>query len=237
MTTTNRLSGKVAVVTGGGRGIGRGIALALANEGAHVVLCSRTLQELRSAEEEIRSLGGSASAVKADMKSEQDVAALAKTVLDRYGRVDVLVNNAGLGYLKPVSDLSIDEFDEMWKVNVRGVFLVTKAFLPSMMKAGSGAIVNIASLAGKNSFKGGAGYGSTKWALRGFAGSLMLEVRDYNIRVVTIFPGSVNTSFSSSGKKGDNIPRPEDVGAAVVFAVTAEGRAMFSEIDLRPTRP
>ena len=235
--TTMRLNGKVAVVTGGGRGIGRGIALALASEGAHVVVCSRTLQELRAVEEEVRSQGGSASAVKADVKSEEDVAAMAKTVLDRYGRVDVLVNNAGLGYLKPVSDLTVDEFDEMWKVNVRGVFLVTKAFLPSMMKAGSGAIVNIASLAGKNSFKGGAGYGSTKWALRGFASSLMLEVRDYNIRVVTIFPGSVNTSFSSSGKKGDNIPRPEDVGAAVVFAVTAEGRAMFSEIDLRPTRP
>lgn len=125
----------------------------------------------------------------------------------------------------------------MWNLNVRAIFVLTKVTLPHMIKARSGVIVNISSLAGKNSFKGGTGYAATKWALRGFASSLMLEVREHNIRVVTIFPGSVDTSFSSMNKKGDHITQPADVASAVVFAVTAPERTMFSEIDVRPTNP
>ncbi len=231
------LSGQVAFVTGGGRGIGRGIAVALAREGAHVVVSSRTARELETVVGEILAQGGSASSVVADVSNPADAQKCAETVVDRYSRLDILVNNAGIGVFKPVAELSVEEFDRMWNVNMRGVFLMTKAFLPVMTSAGRGAIVNIASLAGKNSFRGGAGYSATKWALRGFAGSLMLEVRDHNIRVVTIFPGSVETGFSAGGKKGENIPRPEDVAGAVVFAVTAPQRAMFSEIDVRPTRP
>ncbi len=232
-----RLSGQVALVTGGGRGIGRGIALTLAPEGAHVVVCARSESEIHAVVEEIRAQGGSASSIVADVGIPADAERCAHTVLERYGRLDILVNNAGMGVFKPVAELSVEEFDRMWSVNVRGVFLMTKAFLPAMMKAERGAIVNIASLAGKNSFRGGAGYSATKWALRGFAGSLMLEVREHNIRVVTIFPGSVDTSFSAAGKKGDNIPRPEDIGETVLFAVTAPQRTMISEIDVRPTRP
>jgi len=125
----------------------------------------------------------------------------------------------------------------MWHVNMRGAFLATKGILPHMTKARTGDIVNISSLAGKNGFKGGTGYGATKWALRGFASSLMLEVRESNIRVITIFPGSVDTQFSSVNLKGESITQPEDVAAAVVFAVTSPERAMFSEIDVRPTNP
>jgi len=154
-----------------------------------------------------------------------------------HGTVDILVNNAGVGVFKPVAELSVAEFDTMWATNMRGVFLLTKEVLPHMMRAKRGEIVNIASLAGKNSFKGGAGYCATKWALRGFAGSLMLEVREHNIRVVTVFPGSVETAFSASGKKGGNITQPEDVADAVLFAVTSPQRSMFSEIDVRPTNP
>ena len=153
------------------------------------------------------------------------------------GSVDILVNNAGIGVFKPVVAMQVSEFDAMWNVNMRGVFLATRAVLPSMIRSRKGAIVNIASLAGKNTFKGGAGYGATKWALRGFAGSLMLEVREHNIRVVTICPGSVDTDFSPGGKKGAHITQPEDVASAVIFAVTAPERSMFSEIDLRPTNP
>ena len=232
-----RLSGQVALVTGGGRGIGKGIALTLAREGAHVVVCARSAREIEGVAEQIRAKNGSASSVVVDVSDPAAVQRCADTVIARYGRLDILVNNAGLGFIKPFADLSVEEFDQMWQVNVRGVFLMTKAFLPSMAKADRGVIVNIASLAGKNSFKGGTGYSATKWALRGFAGSLMLEVREHNIRVVTIYPGSVETSFSPNGKKGDNIPRPEDIGEAVLFAVTAPQRAMISEIDVRPTRP
>src|SRR5271169_1389953 len=232
-----KLSGKVAIVTGAGRGIGKAIAQALAAEGAHVVLAARTVSEIDKESGIIRTAGGSATAVRADITDERQVGHLIEESLKVNGSVDILVNNAGIGVFKPVVSMSVSEFDAMWNVNMRGVFLATHAVLPSMIRSRSGAIVNIASLAGKNTFKGGAGYGATKWALRGFAGSLMLEVREHNIRVVTICPGSVDTDFSSSGKKGPQITQPEDVASAVIFAVTAPGRSMFSEIDLRPTNP
>jgi len=235
--TERKLSGKVAVVTGAGRGIGKAIALALAAEGAHVVLAARTSAEIEKAAMDIRSTGGLATAVRADMTDEGQVGHLIGEALKVNGSVDILVNNAGIGVFKPVIAMQVSEFDAMWNVNMRGVFLATRAVLPSMIGSRRGAIVNIASLAGKNIFKGGAGYGATKWALRGFAGSLMLEVREHNIRVVTICPGSVDTDFSPEGKKGAQITQPEDVASAVVFAVSAPERSMFSEIDLRPTNP
>jgi NADP-dependent 3-hydroxy acid dehydrogenase YdfG len=154
-----------------------------------------------------------------------------------YGRIDIVVNNAGRGVFKPFAEMGTADFDEMWKLNMRAPFVLTKTALPHMIKQKSGAIVNIASLAGKNSFINGTGYAATKWALRGWASSLMLEVREHNIRVVTVFPGSVDTTFSSMNKRGDKITQPEDVADAVVFAVTAPTRSMFSEIDVRPTNP
>jgi 3-oxoacyl-[acyl-carrier protein] reductase len=231
------LEGQVAIVTGGSKGIGRAIGKALAQEGATVVLAARTESELMATVRELQNERLSVSGTVADVTSESDVNRLIAEVASTHGRIDILVNNAGIGVFKPVAEMSVADFDAMWGVNMRGVFLVTKAVLPHMIRNASGAVVNISSLAGKNSFKGGAGYCATKWALRGFASSLMLEVRDYNIRVVTIFPGSVDTSFSSTGKKGSNITQPEDVASAVVFAVTAPGRSMFSEIDVRPTKP
>jgi len=236
-TNSHTLAGRVALVTGSGRGIGKAIAEALAREGAHVVLTGRTASQVDQAAQAIRGNGGQAKAVPADITDERDVARLVDETLKIKGTVDVLVNNAGIGVFKPVVAMDVAEFDAMWKVNMRGVFLVTRAVLPGMIKARHGAIINIASLAGKNMFKGGAGYGATKWALRGFAGSLMLEVREHNIRVVTVFPGSVDTGFSPGGKRGAQITQPEDVASAVMFAINTPERSMFSEIDLRPTNP
>jgi len=232
-----RLDGKVAIVTGGSKGIGRGIGIALAREGASVVLSARGNDELQRTVDEMRQQKLEATGIQADVSREEDVKRLVDGAVRAYGRLNILVNNAGVGYFKPVTELSVQEFDTMWGTNVRGVFLMTKAALPHLQRAGGGDIIHIASLAGKNIMKNGSGYCATKWALRGFAGSMMLDVREHNIRTVTICPGSVVTSFSNTAKKGSNIPLPEDVGAAVVFAVTAEGRAMFSEIDLRPTIP
>jgi len=232
-----RLANNIALVTGGSKGIGRAIGLALAEEGAHVVLAARSPKELQDATDEIRKRGYSASSARVDISVEGQVQAVIEGTLERFGTIDILVNNAGVGVFKPVSEMSVAEFDTMWQVNMRGAFLMTRAVVPVMAKAGSGDIVNIASLAGKNAFKGGAGYCATKWALRGFSASLMLEVRENNIRVVTIFPGSVDTGFSRNGKRGAQITQPEDVAGAVVFAVTAPERSMFSEIDLRPTNP
>ena len=232
-----RLEGKVAIVSGGSRGIGRAIARALAAEGATVVIAARDQDTLARTVAELRTGSASVEGLVADVGVEAQVAHLVQHVVHTHGRVDILVNNAGVGVFKPVADLTVGEFDNMWGTNMRGVFLLTKAVLPHMIRAKGGEIVNIASLAGKNSFKGGAGYCATKWALRGFAGSLMLEVREHNIRVVTVCPGSVDTAFSTTGKKGNTITQPEDVADAVIFAVTAPARSMFSEIDVRPTNP
>lgn len=232
-----RLDGQIAIVTGASKGIGRAIAIALAAEGAHVVLAARGKPELESLAKKIHDGGGKGIALKIDLTNDDHVWMLVDETIKRFGRIDILVNNAGMGVLKPFAEMGTAEFDEMWKLNMRAPFVLTKIALPHLIRQKSGAIVNIASLAGKNSFVTGTGYAATKWALRGWASSLMLEVREHNIRVVTIFPGSVDTTFSSMNKRGEKITQPEDVADAVVFAVTAPARSMFSEIDVRPTNP
>jgi 3-oxoacyl-[acyl-carrier protein] reductase len=227
----------VALVTGASRGIGRATAEGLASEGAHAVLVARSGDRLVETIRELSASGLKASMEVADITDVAQAFRVVESTVARRGRLDILVNNAGVGHFKSVLEMSVGEFDEMWNLNMRAVFAMTKAVLPHMIKARTGAIVNISSLAGKNSFKGGTGYCATKWALRGFASSLMLEVREYNIRVVTIFPGSVDTNFSATSKKGNSITQPEDVASAVVFAVTSPERSMFSEIDVRPTNP
>ncbi|MBM2844997.1 MAG: 3-oxoacyl-(acyl-carrier protein) reductase [Bacteroidetes bacterium] len=233
----HRLGNRTAIITGSSKGIGKAIAQALGSEGANVVIAARSAQELQRTEAELRRDGCSVLSVQTDMADAGSVARLVSTTVSKFGGVDILVNNAGIGVFKPLMEMEVEEFDAMWHVNMRGVFLATKGVLPHMIKARTGDIVNISSLAGKNGFKGGTGYGATKWALRGFASSLMLEVRESNIRVITIFPGSVDTHFSSMTLKGEGITQPEDIAAAVVFAVTSPERVMFSEIDVRPTNP
>lgn len=232
-----RLEGQVAIVTGGSRGIGRATALALAQEGAGVVIAARTKPELELAAKEIHQLGAQVIPLKVDLTNDDQVWTLVDETMKRFGRIDILVNNAGMGVFKPFVEMGTAEFDAMWRLNMRTPFVLTKLVLPHMIKQSGGAIVNIASLAGKNSFVNGTGYAATKWALRGWASSLMLEVRRHNIRVVTIFPGSVDTTFSTINRRGEAITQPEDVANAVVFAVTAPTRSMFSEIDVRPTNP
>jgi 3-oxoacyl-[acyl-carrier protein] reductase len=234
------LKDSVALVTGAGRGIGKAIALSLAREGASVVVTSRTISELEKLKREIESSGGRATVVGADLTDETAVKHLFSEITSRFSRLDVLVNNAGMAIFSPVRQMALTDFDRMWNLNMRAVILCTQHALKLMEPQNGGAIVNVASLAGRNALVGGAGYAATKWALIGFSRSLMLEVREKNIRVITICPGSVDTSFSPSPKEpstSGKILNPQDVADTILAALMLPDRAMVSEIDIRPTNP
>jgi 3-oxoacyl-[acyl-carrier protein] reductase len=161
-------------------------------------------------------------------------------IIKTHGKVDHLINNAGMGILKKLVDSTLDEFKQQMDVNLYGVYNFTKAVLPNMIKNRSGSIINISSLAGKNAFVGGTMYGATKHGLMGFTKSLMLEVREYNIRVAAICPGSVDTSFNPNRAvipEKKDILLSEDVAETVALVIKMPIRAMVSEIDIRPTNP
>jgi len=235
------LNDKVAIVTGAGRGIGKAVALALAKEGAHVVLAARTTSEIETVAKEIEQSGRRALAVPTDVSQESDVNELITKTIETFGTIDILINNAGIGAFGSVTELSTNNFDRMWEVNMRGAFLCSRAVVPYMMKQKSGDIINISSLAGRNAFIGGAGYCATKWALIGFARCLMLEVREHNIRVITLCPGSVETGFGdhpkNSPRSSGNIPKAEDIAQVVVDTLRMPRNVMVSEVDIRPTNP
>jgi len=235
------LTGAVCVVTGGSEGIGKAIALALAARGARLAICARTPGKVKAAVAELRQAGATAWGAPCDVSDDQQVRGFADGVHRELGPVDVLVNNAGLGHLVAVEDMTLAQFDETFAVNVRGVFLMTRAFLPDMKAKQAGTIVNIASLAGRNPVHHLAAYAASKHAVLGFSKSLMLEVRKHNIRVAAICPGTVVTNIF--GKRADDIEHgerklfPEDVAHTVVATIEAAGRAMISELDIRPTNP
>lgn len=234
------LKGAVSVVTGAGRGIGSAIARALAAEGSKVVLTSRTERELAEVKKLIEQSGGTASVFVCDVTDESSIARLFEFIRKEYGSLDVLVNNAGIGLFKQVRDMTADEFDALWKVNVRGLFLCSRYALGLMEPQKNGTIVNVSSLAGKNFFENGSAYIATKWAVNGFSKSMMLEVRSSNVRVIVVCPGTVDTSFSTPSHASERVPKmlqASDVADAVIAACRLPERAMISEIEIRPTNP
>ncbi len=227
------LNGKVAVVTGGTKGIGRAIAEALIGQGARVVVGARTAEEVERAADE---LGENARGVVCDVGSAGDCEALVATAVDAFGGLDILVNNAGVGIFKPVAELSVDEWDRVQRTNVNGVFYCSRAAIPRLKERGGGWIINIGSLAGKNAFPGGAAYNASKFALIGFSEALMQEVRHDDIRVSYIMPGSVATPGFSSGDAEWKI-QPEDLGQIVLDLLATPDRTLPSRIEVRPSRP
>jgi 3-oxoacyl-[acyl-carrier protein] reductase len=233
------LNKSVAIITGASRGIGRAIAIRFAKEGIAVALVGRDKTALQETADFIKDYSDQPiPQIQADLRNVQQIQSIVDRTIDEWGRIDVLANNAGIMHMKRFPELAQDEIQEMLDVNLRAVMLLTQSALPHIRKSENGAIINIASLAGKNPVKNGTVYAATKWALRGFAASLMLEVRQDDIRVVTIFPGSVDTDLNrQSTLHRDTMLQPEDVAHAAYSALVVDRRAMMSEIDLRPTNP
>jgi len=230
------IENKVAVVTGSGRGIGRGIAIELGRLGAQVVLAARSRNEL---EETARMIGKSASVVPTDVRRKDDLERLFEQTTTALGPVDVLVNAAGLGIFGPVIDFKDEAFEILIETNLRGIFFASRFVLPSMIERKQGHIINIASIAGKVGSANRAVYCASKFGVVGFTESLAEEVRHHGVRVSVICPGSTDTRFSpseTSGKSRERMLRPEDIAHAVRMIVTQEPNSFVSEIIMRPTQ-
>jgi len=233
----NRLSGQVAVITGAGRGIGAAIARKLAQMGASTVLCGRKSGPLESTAAAIGKAGGQAEIFACDVMDLHSVESVAAAVDGKFGRVDILVNNAGVGsFAAPLHQTPPDAWEQVLNTNLRGVYYCIRSFAPMMIRARSGHIVNISSLAGKNALPNGAAYAASKWGLNGLSYSVAEELRGYNIRVSVVCPGSVHTELSPhEGKDPKKMLQPDDVAHAVEMLVTQEPHSFVSELLLRPT--
>ncbi|MBC6936811.1 MAG: SDR family NAD(P)-dependent oxidoreductase [Chloroflexi bacterium] len=237
-----RLENKVAVVTGASRGIGRASALALADEGAHVVVAARTADDLDSLAREIETRGVKALPVAGDLSQAADVNRLAEAAEGTFGRVDILVNNAGVGKFGTLAELSVEEYDWMMNANMRATFLCTKAFLPGMLEREEGWVVFVGSVAGLNGLPNETVYCASKHAQYGFARALDHETRPHNVKVTYLAPGGVDTYFAFGTGRTEGDPKlkeyldSEDVAQALIFAVTQPPKSRVFLIGMRPMR-
>ena len=237
-STQPLLASQVAVITGAGRGIGAAIARKLAELGAVAVLCGRSRSTLEATAQSIEKAGGQAEIAPCDVTDLASVEAVARRVERTYARVDVLVNNAGVGgFGSPLHTLPPDSWDRVLNTNLRGVYYCIRSFAPMMIRARSGHIVNISSIAGKNALPNGAAYAASKWGLNGLSYSVAEELRAHNIRVAVICPGSTDTELSPhTGKDPAKMLQPEDVAHVVEMLVTQTPQSFASEVILRPTQ-
>ena len=230
------IEGKVAIVTGAGRGIGRAIAVELGRMGARLALAARSVTEL---EETARTIG-TASVMKTDVRQRSDVQRLVDQTTSSLGPVDILVNAAGIGIFGRVTAFKDEDFDAILETNLRSVYYTCKYALPSMIERRTGYIINIASIAGKVGSPTRAVYCASKFGVVGFTESLAEEVREHGIRVSLICPGSTDTSFSSDpnreGKSRSRMLSPSDIAHTVRMLLTQEPNSFISEIIIRPTQ-
>jgi NAD(P)-dependent dehydrogenase (short-subunit alcohol dehydrogenase family) len=234
----NALDTKVAVVTGGSRGIGFAVAEALLREGASVVISGTSNDHLDAAKKTLASYAGRMSAVQADVRRYEDVEKLMAAAAKDFGGLDILINNAGVGVFKPVAETTVEEWHRVLDTNLSGVFYGCHAAIPHMKRRGGGWIINISSLASKNAFVNGGAYCASKSALNAFSETLMQEVRYDGIRVAYVLPGSVNTGFGGlSNTKSEWALMPEDVARAVVDLIAFPARSLPSRVEIRPAQP
>jgi NAD(P)-dependent dehydrogenase (short-subunit alcohol dehydrogenase family) len=232
------LRGASALVSGAGRGIGRAIALGLGREGARVALVSRTPSELERVAAEIRDAGGSALALPGDLRDPAFPARAVEAAVSAHGRLQVLVNNAGIGAFASLADTTDAMWDDVLGTNLTAVFRLTRAALPHLTKGG-GQVLMISSLAGQNPIAGLSAYCASKAALDHLAACLMLEVRGAGVKVTVLAPGSVDTGFAGMPRGGDTswMLRPEDLSAAVLDLLQGRDGAHLSRVEMRPAQP
>ncbi len=238
-----KLENKVTVITGAGKGIGKAAAALFLKEGARVVVVSRTKSDLDKIRSELKKFKGSFITVCCDVSKASSIKKIVSETVKKFGTIDILINNAGFGIFANLVDSKLSDFDAMFDTNVRAVYMITKAFLPYMIKQKSGTIINIASIAGKNGVATGSVYSASKHAVMGLSRSLFFEVRKYNIRVAAICPGSVDTAFfnpkrgGSIGFKKQTALDAPSIAEACLIAASLPENVTVHEIELRPTNP
>lgn len=234
---TLSLEGRKAIVTGGTRGIGRAIAKMFLQAGVQTAIFGRTQSNVDSALRELADeTGGMIAGMACDITNVEDIRKFFAFADDQLGSYDILVNNAGVGIFRSVGDLAPEDWQRTIDTNLTGVYHCCHLAVERFRRWGGGHIVNIASLAGKNAFAGGAAYNASKFGLVGFGEALMLDHRHDNVRVTTVLPGSVSTDFGRAGVAGWKI-QPEDVAEVVRMAVSMPERTMVSSIEMRPSKP
>ena len=234
------LKDKVAIVTGGTKGIGRAVARVLLEEGSNVVICARRPDDVNAS---VQSLGqtatGKIQGTVCDVRHYDQVQHLLAFTAQQFGGLDILVNNAGIGIFANVADLSPDQWCQVIDTNLTGVYYCCHAAIPHLRRRGGGYVINISSLAGKNPFKGGTAYNASKFGLNGFSEAMMQDLRYDNIRVSYVMPGSVDTDFGGPGEKGETSWRltPDDVARVVLDLLHHDPRCLPSCVEMRPSKP
>lgn len=237
MNTETKLAGQVALITGASRGIGLAIAQLLGEMGARVSLCARDAAKLEKAASTLRSADIEVLALATDVTRDDQICALVRQTQQALGPIDILVNNAGIGMFGPFHEQPEADWDAILDTNLKSVFLTSRAVAPEMIRRKTGHIVNISSLAGKNTFANGAIYCASKWGLLGLSGCMAEDLRAHGIRVSAICPGSVATDFSPhAAKDTSKMLQPEDVAHAVAALVTQAPGSFISEVQMRPTQ-
>ena len=231
-----KLKDKVAVVTGAGRGIGRAVALMLGGAGAHVVAAARTESEVESVAAEIASRGGSARAAVVDISNEDDIKRLFECVQKEHHRLDVLINNAGIGSYGKLADFETTELDRLYAVNLRGTFLCCREAMRLMIPQASGYIINVSSVVGFKGYPEQSGYTAMKHGIMGLTKSLAAEAQEHGIRISSILPGGVDTDLVRQARPDlarDALMQPEDIAQAVEYLLALSPRAAVDQIYIR----
>jgi 3-oxoacyl-[acyl-carrier protein] reductase len=234
----NSLAGKIAIITGAGRGIGRAVASDLAGCGCRVILTARTLAQLEEVQKEISTSGGEAMTVAADLTRDDEIQRFVEGSQERWGAADILINNAGWGKRAPVVKVQREDLDQTLRLNLRAPMILAQSFVPAMIEKGEGAVINIGSVSGKTGEANGAAYSASKFGLIGFTQSLYEEVREYGIKVAVILPGFVDTPLIPPNRQLDRgkMIQPADVAQTVRYILASAPTCCPVEITLRPQK-